>query len=347
MASKRIFDLPQMRGSFNIRGRVTGTEKNNFYSERATKNGSTFRSVNFGVTYDNGKTVYLTEQGMPRDKVYFSKRDAQTKKNETKAVNWSARNTFNEEGFKLIGTSIGIEKVPDENGAPKNLVKTMTEFDACEYLNEHLNDDMFVNVTGSLDFSSYVNKNGEVRRKTQYTINRMYATKAPMDFDAEDFQPTNVFVQTIMFNGIEREIEDDAPTGRFILSAYIVNYKTIEPVDFIVENKTLANTFKKNLKPYNAIQVNGRISVKNVIEEVEVDDAWGTSNPMKRVNAPSVRELIITGADVDSLDTETYNAKNVDAAFKAIQNSQQAEADFGGSSDWGREAFDDSASDLW
>ena len=347
MSSKRIFDLPQMRGSFNIRGRVTGTEKNNFYSERATKNGSVFRNVNFGVTYDNAKTVYLTEQGMPRDKVYFSKRDPQTKKNETKAVNWSARNTFDEEGFKLIGTSIGIEKVPDENGTPKNLVKTMTEFDACEYLSEHLNDDMFVNVTGSLDFSSYVNKNGEVRRKTQYMINRMYATKAPIDFDAEDFQPTNVFVQTIMFNGIEREIEDDAPTGRFVLSAYIVNYKTIEPVDFIVENKTLANTFKKNLKPYNAIQVNGRISVKNMIEEVEVDDAWGTSNPMKRVNAPSVRELIITGADVDSLDVETYNEKNVNAAFKAIQNSQQAESDFGGSSDWGSEAFDDSASDIW
>ena len=125
MSSKRIFDLPQMRGSFNIRGRVTGTEKNNFYSERATKNGSVFRNVNFGVTYDNAKTVYLTEQGMPRDKVYFSKRNPSTGKTETKSVAWADRNKFNEDGWRMIGVGLGLKKTTNSEGKEVNDKKLM------------------------------------------------------------------------------------------------------------------------------------------------------------------------------------------------------------------------------
>ena len=48
--------------------------------------------------------------------------------------------------------------------------------------------------------------------------------------------------------GIDRE-KDDAgkETDRFVVTAKIVTYKTIEDVEFIVEDTNLANIFKKNL----------------------------------------------------------------------------------------------------
>ena len=33
----RIFNLPQTRGSFEMAGKVTGTQRSNFYNEKETK----------------------------------------------------------------------------------------------------------------------------------------------------------------------------------------------------------------------------------------------------------------------------------------------------------------------
>ena len=95
MAKDRIFELPVTRGSFQLKGKVSGVEKDNFYTEKKTKNGNDFRAVNFGVSYDENATIYVGINGMPRDKVYFSKRGAKGEKSETKAIDWKDRNKFN------------------------------------------------------------------------------------------------------------------------------------------------------------------------------------------------------------------------------------------------------------
>ena len=100
----------------------------------------------------------------------------------------------------------------------------------------------------------------------------------------------------------------------------------------------LARVFKKNLKPYTSIKVWGNISVEKNIEEVETTDCWGQKNNMEKTNAPTVRKLIITGADPETIDTSTYSESEIDKAIEAMKAAKKAENDFGGSASndsWG------------
>lgn len=355
MAKERLFTLPQTRGSFQIKGKISGVEKDNFFVEKATKNGGTFRAVNFGVSYDEHATIFVGINGTTRDKVYFSKKNPETKKTETKAIDWSQREKFNGDGWNLIGVNCGIEQERKEDGSITNITKAMVEYDAAQYLNAYLTDDMDVFMSGNIEFNSFTNKNGEVSHGVNYRPTRIYACKKPIDFEAEDYEPQHDFKQTIVFREIEQEKdENDKLTGRFIVSAWIVNYASIETANFIIEDKGLANLFKKNLKEYTAISVWGRIDCRTVVEEVNNDeDCWGVADPTKRVSRPVVREMVITGADPSSRDTETYTEKEMNKAFEAIRKAKNAEDNFADAknddaSDWGSASgFDDSENTPW
>ena len=353
MAKDRIFELPVTRGSFQLRGKVMGTEKDNFYTEKKTKNGNDFRMVNFGVTYDNNATVFMGVQGMPRDKVYFSKRNPDTKKTETKAVNWSQRENFKEDGWSIIGVNCGIEQKRNEKGGIDNVVKSMTEYDAAQYLSAYLEDDMDIFATGSVEFNSFTNKNGEVTCGINYRPNRIYACKAPIDFEADGYEPQHDFKQMIVFREITQEKEDDKPTGRFIVSAWIVNYASIESANFVVEDKAGATFIKKKLREYDSVTVWGKINCRTIVEEVEDSSGWGTPDPTKRVSHPTVREMVITGGDWENIDKETYTEKEMNNAFEAIRKSKNAEENFADNKDsntdsWGSTSgFDDSSDEPW
>lgn len=354
MAKERLFNLPQTRGSFQIKGKISGVEKDNFFVEKATKNGGSFRAINFGVSYDEHATVFVGISGSTRDKVYFSKRNPETKKTETKAVNWNQRDKFNEDGWNIIGVNCGIEQKRNDDGSIANITKSMVEYDAAQYLNAYLTDDMDVFMSGNIEFNSFTNKNGEVSHGVNYRPTRIYACKKPIDFEAEDYEPQHDFKQTIVFREIEQEKdENDKLTGRFIVSAWIVNYASIETANFIIEDKGLANLFKKNLKEYTAISVWGRIDCRTVVEEVNNEDCWGVADPTKRISHPVVREMIITGADPSSRDTETYSEKEMNKAFEAIRKAKSAEDNFADAksddtSDWGSASgFDDDENAPW
>ena len=151
--------------------------------------------------------------------------------------------------------------------------------------------------------------------------------------------------------GVEQEKEDDKPTGRFIVSAKIVTYSTIEDAMFVITDSKLANMFKKNLKPYTAIEVHGRLEATTLTEEVDNDDCWGEANAMKKVSAPTRRELIITGADPKTIDTTVYTQEEMESAMVKIKNAQNAQNDFGdnNSSGWGDPSnlSSDDEEDVW
>ena len=46
MAKKRIFDLPQTKGEFQIRGNASGVLKNNFFTSKKTKNNTDMPPAN-------------------------------------------------------------------------------------------------------------------------------------------------------------------------------------------------------------------------------------------------------------------------------------------------------------
>lgn len=341
MAKNRIIELPQTKGTFQLKGKVTGTEKENFFIEKKIdKTGSNFRAINFGVTYEDKATVYVGLNGSEREKVYFSKRGAKGEKSTTKEVNWGDRNRFSEEGFNIIGITCGLQQERNEKGGVDNVTKTLVEYDACEYMNAYLEDDMDVFMSGNIEFSSFTNKANETICRINYKPSRIYACKAPIDFDAEGYEPQHDFKQRIVFRDIEQEKEDDKPTGRFIVSAWIVNYASIENANFIITDKGLANLFKKNLKEYMAIDVSGEIVCRTIVEQVSTEGCWGVPSKMDRVNHPVVREMIITGAVPSSIDKETYTEKEMNKAFEAIRKAKNAEDNFEAKNDdtddWGK-----------
>lgn len=355
--ANRVFELQETKGTFQVRGIINGVEKERFYTDKKTKTGKDFRAVNFGCEYNDKQTIYMSLNGMPMQKVYFSKRNQSTGKTETKDVPWANRNKFNEEGFRLIGVSLGLTKIKDQNGKMVNDIKDMAPFDACEHIQTNLRDDMSVRIRGNVEFSSYTDSENNVHRSVKYIPNKMYLCNE-VDFtkyDDEQNKPVHDFTQTIVYTGIDQEQVDNKTTGRFIVSAKIVTYSDIVDTEFIVVDKELANIFRKKLKPYNAITVHGKIEVSHNVQEVEEEDCWGAANDMNKVSVPTKTEMIITGATPSTLDKETYNEKNIAEAMAKVKTSKTAEQNFSGKTtetadadSWG-ESYDDAddESDPW
>jgi hypothetical protein len=73
MAKERLFNLPETKGTYQLRGIVNGTASERFYQSGKTSTGKDKRSVNFGVEVAKGKTLYVGLQAFPRDEVLFYK----------------------------------------------------------------------------------------------------------------------------------------------------------------------------------------------------------------------------------------------------------------------------------
>lgn len=345
MANKESpLGLQQTKGSFQVKGLVTGTEKDKFYSELTTRTGKLMRMISFGVTVNSGKNVYLRLNGMERDNVYYSKTTKQGDKKTTdvQKVAWADRfkwrQTHND--YNLIGVHLGIEKTVDDKGNTVNNKKTMVEYDACKEIADVLEDDSPVFVRGALEFSTY---NGSHR--TNFVPNQISLCQ-PVDFDKEDFAETANFEQQIVFMGIEKNKEAE---NEFIISAKTVTYNSIEDIELYVNNPNLAKKFR-TLKPYTAIKVHGNIVVENDTSQVKEDnDGWGEANPMERVNNPTTWKLVVIGADSSSIDTELYTKETVEAAMAKIAAEQTVNKDFGSKAsddgDWGEPKNDDSDND--
>ena len=350
----RLFELPETKGSFQVKGKINGVEKEKFYTSKKTRTGKDFRAVNFGCMYDDKKTVFMSLNGMPQNDVYFSKKNQDTGKTDTKKVAWANRHKFNEDGWRLIGTNLGLTKTTDSEGKEVNDKKALTSFDACEYIKTNMRDDMSTFIRGNIEFSSYQDKDGNTRRGIKYIPNQISLCKE-VDFEEYDefIKPTHDFTQTIVYMGIDKEKENDKDTGRFVVSAKIVTWSDIVDTEFIITDSKLANLFRTKLKPYMAISVHGRIEVSHKVEEVTEEDSWGESNTMNAVSAPTKTEMIITGATPSSIDKTSYTEKNVSEAISKIRNARTAEQNFSGSSSsssdsdsWGDD-FTDDDSDPW
>lgn len=322
--------LQQTTGTYQLKGVITGVEKDNFYKEIKTRSGKDMRLVNFGVEVAPNKTIYNSLNGMQKDEVFFSKRDKETKKTEIKKVKWNNRNTFNEEGFSLIGTRLGLEK--DEEG--KNIKKTLVEYDACKEINDNMEDDQSVFIKGQIEFSSYDSDNGK-KRNVKFIPQQISLCSKEIDFSEEGFEAESAFSQQIVFMGIEKK------DGRYVVSAKIITYSSIEDTEFIIKDDALAKLFKQKLKPYNAIQVHGHIVVEESVEQVQDDDIWGKEDPTKKLNSPTRRELVITGAKGSTLDKTTYSESIVNEAIKKLTQEQQANDDWGSSSSSDEEETDE------
>jgi hypothetical protein len=333
---KKKFDLgiPQTKGTFQTRGMVIGTDKDNFYTEKLTKTNKPWRETRFGVQFDKDNTLYVRLNGMEKQSVYYSKKPEEKGGKPTiLEVGWKERFSFKEnpqnKDFNLIGVNVGVTKIKDAKGNDVNDKKRLTEYDACKEIGDNLNDNQFVFVKGAIDYSTYND-----RHTTNFVPSQVSLCK-DVDFEAEDFKPIANFTQYIVFTGIKRNEDNTKAT----ISAKIVNYNSIEDAEFYTTNMSLAKTFYKQLKPYTGIKVWGDISIEKNFVTVTTTDCWGEENDMDKINSPTVRELYITGADPETIDTTTYTEEAIDKAIAIIKASKTAENDFGNSNDsndtWG------------
>lgn len=338
----RNFDLPETKGTFEIRGRIVGTERDGYYTEGTTRGGRSYRTIRFGVEFDANKVVFLELFAMEQDKVFFYN----TENKKVIPVEWNKRNSpevsLRKEGAenaRLIGMGLGLTK--DENG--KNEVQYMVQYDGAEYIHQHLRDGACVYIRGELDFGHFV-KDGNVV-KTQKLIPQNIYLAQDVDFESEDFEPVANFTQEIVYLGIEKSGDKEA-----ILSANIVNYNTVEEDIFSVTNRVLFEQLKSRLKPYNFIQVHGTITtIANTdAVEKEEEEVWGEQNEMEKVRVPYRRVFLVTGAKPSTLDTETYSLENVSNAINAMNKVEGAVQEFGDDEeeDWG-DASLDSEDEAW
>ena len=344
MASKGI-GLKQTKGNFQLKGVIMGTQKDSFYKEMVAKNGKPFRMLNFGVQVSKDAVIFVSLSGGEQEFVYFSgkpKGASKEDKSETVKVEWKNRNSYSKDGFRLIGVMCGLEKTVDEKGKEINDKRVLHPFDACDYISDKLQDGMSVFIKGTIDYSHFKSQNGEMAHSVKFIPNQISLCQ-PVNLEDEKLEVVSNFTQDLVFLGIEQNPEEQ----NFILESNIVNYNGIETATFLVEDKTLAQNFRKKLKPYTSINTWGDIrSVKNT-EEVSSDDSdgWGSSNKMTKVFSPYRIVRVVTGAKPDSIDTETYSEKAMSKVLEEMQKEEAKEKAFesveGG--EWGssKEVTDD------
>ena len=334
MANKKVdLGCNQLRGTFQLNGKVNGRLSQNFYSDGIGSNNKQWRKVHFGVEIEQGKTVYVDLFGTAQDNCYISKRTTLPGgkvQNDTKSIPWAKRFDFEKDpqykGYTVIGVTCGCKKIIDSKGVEKNDVKHLTAFDACdEVQNLHDGDDVFIR--GNITYSTY---NGQHRINFEPV---QISLCKPIDFDDMAFQPNAKFTQPLVLMGVEANKE----TGEYDVLAKIVNYQTIEDAELHIKSdrKGLAKTLKK-LGEYVHVEVFGDIVVEGEMVEEEVSDEWGSSNAMKRVASPFVRKLVILGADPQSVDKDSYSKSIIEHAEEVIASIQSAKNDYGDSDDdWG------------
>lgn len=339
----RIFNLPQTRGSFEMAGKVTGTQRSNFYNEKETKSGAMRRVLSFGVQTSNENTFYIDLAGMPRDKVYFFRRADKDKgiEKDKKEVAWKDRLTYvAPEGYDMIGVKVGVTKKTNESGKVVNDNKTLTDFDAAKEISENLHDGDNVYVRGNIEYSTY---NG--KHQIRFVPTQVSLSSKEIDFDAEGFEECAQFVQTLVYTGCRKSEDDEV-----IIDAKIVNYSSIEDAEFFIDykkdamNKAMADSIRKRLKPYTSFECHGNIVSQQVVEDVNdaEDDLWGgnwnAKNKMKRQSTPVVRKLYIDVINRESFDPNpkdkdaepTYTEDNISEARAKIAANAQAKKDFDG-----------------
>lgn len=325
MAKDQLHNLKQTSSSFQCRGIVTGTKSQRFY-----KSGDKWNQLYFGVKIADNKFVNISMNGFTRNEVYYYKKGENGAKGTTTKVEWKNRKKAPSADHRLIGVNISIGKDEDN----KNINETFVEWDAIEWLNKNLKDGDSVFIKGNLRFSSYTGKNGQVNRKIELVPNQISYTQKPVDFDAEDYKEMCEFENTLVFQSIDKEEDENGKhTGRYILTGHSIGYNAVESVSFIVpaEQEKLARNLKKAMKPGYSIKTFGRVDVINDISVVEQDgqEGWGDTSPMERVNSPTIREYIVYRADPTSIEKGDYTEDIISEAIRKINAAKTAKANFG------------------
>ena len=209
--------LKKGKASFNLIGRVKVTDKT-FNLDHSYDSGWTDNSMYVGVDCGGGNVIYAEmRSGFFPDKdnvIRAYSKDEKDDAGKSKSVEIAWEDRLDESLYDSISDSsfltVGVEKDVKEKTVYK---KFLTAYDAVDYLNEHLEDGMIVNVKGTLGYSEY-----EENISTKKDITSIVLSKVK---DEKDFKAT--FSQTILVDSksIGKKNEEK---NTIELAAYVVDY---------------------------------------------------------------------------------------------------------------------------
>lgn len=233
--------LKKGKAAFNLIGRVKVTDKT-FNLDNSYDSGWTDNSMYVGVDCGNGNTVYAEmRSGFFPDKdnvIRAYSKDEKDDAGKSKSVEIAWEDRLDESLYDSISDfsflTVGVEKDVKDKTVYK---KFLTAYDAVEYLNEHLEDGMIVNVKGTIGYSEY---EGNVSTKKEITS----IVLSKID-DEADFKAT--FSQTILVDSKSIGKKND-DKGTMELAAYVVDYVGKPKIDGekieVKKNVTYPKTFE-------------------------------------------------------------------------------------------------------
>ena len=233
--------LKKGKAAFNLIGRVKVTDKT-FNLDNSYDSGWTDNSMYVGVDCGNGNTVYAEmRSGFFPDKdnvIRAYSKDEKDDAGKSKSVEIAWEDRLDESLYDSISDSsfltVGVEKDVKDKTVYK---KFLTAYDAVEYLNEHLEDGMIVNVKGTIGYSEY---EGNVSTKKEITSIVLSKIDDEADFKA-------AFSQTILVDSKSIGKKND-DKGTMELAAYVVDYVGKPKIDGekieVKKNATYPKTFE-------------------------------------------------------------------------------------------------------
>ena len=271
--SKERKALKKGKAEFTLIGKVKVTDKT-FNLDNSYDSGWTDNQMYLGVDCGNGNMVYGEMRGgfFPDDDNIlrgFSK-DDKDDDGKSKQVEIAWEDRFDEELLDTVADTsfitVGVEK--DVKG--KTVYKKfLSAYDAVEYLNDHLEDGMIVNVKGNIGYSEYEDNVTVKKEITSIVLSKVE--------DEADFKAT--FTQTILldFDSIGKK---DPEKNTMALNAYVVDYVGKPKIDGkkveIKKNVTYPKTFEvainenpeitaKMLQKFFKVKKKGSINVLTVM----------------------------------------------------------------------------------
>lgn len=233
--------LKKGKAAFNLIGRVKVTDKT-FNLDNSYDSGWTDNSMYVGVDCGNGNTVYAEmRSGFFPDKdnvIRAYSKDEKDDAGKSKSVEIAWEDRLDESLYDSISDSSFLTVSVEKDVKDKTVYKKfLTAYDAVEYLNEHLEDGMIVNVKGTIGYSEY---EGNVSTKKEITS----IVLSKID-DEADFKAT--FSQTILVDSKSIGKKND-DKGTMELAAYVVDYVGKPKIDGekieVKKNVTYPKTFE-------------------------------------------------------------------------------------------------------
>lgn len=287
--------LKKGKATFNLIGRVKVTDKT-FNLDNTYDSGWTDNSMYVGVDCGNGNVVYAEMRSgfFPdgENVIRAYSKDEKDDDGKSKSVEIAWEDRLDESLYDSIADSsfvtVGVEKDVKDKTVYK---KFLTAYDAVDYLNDHLEDGMVVNVKGNIGYSEYDGNVSTKKEITSIVLSKM---------EEADFRA--IFSQTILVDSksIGKKNEDK---GTMELTGYVVDYVGKPKIDG-----------KK-------VEVKKNVSFPKTFEVAINENPEITAKMLQRFFKPKkgkITEVTVTGNLVEGGSTVTITEDDIPDDIKEL-----------------------------